>query len=149
MSQGQLETSNNALFCWLSAMVRFQFSLSIQTQLSGRPMDHLSAYILIFQLILFKWTLTVITRTSDRCWAGWHTLRMTYCIGSSTVYCQIRNVFGPIKERNVYLLICCRMEYHTEYSILCSECPQMVSCVKVERWNFILTLLANPPKIQC
>jgi len=67
MSQGQLKSSNNVLFCWLSGTVRFWLSLSIQRQLSGRPMDHLSAYFLIFQLILFRWTLAMITHASDRC----------------------------------------------------------------------------------
>ena len=36
------------------------------------------------------------------------------------------------------------MEYHTEYSILCSEGPQMVGCVKLE---FHLDTAGKPPKI--
>lgn len=39
------------------------------------------------------------------------------------------------------------MEYHTEYSILCSEGHQVVSCVKMERWNCISTQLTNPNKL--
>jgi len=39
------------------------------------------------------------------------------------------------------------MEYHTEYSILCSEGPQMVGCVKLEKVEFHLDTAGKPPKI--
>jgi hypothetical protein len=39
------------------------------------------------------------------------------------------------------------MEYHTEYSILCSEGPKMVSCVQMEKVEFHLDTACKPPKI--
>ena len=39
------------------------------------------------------------------------------------------------------------MEYYTEYSILCSEGPQMVGCVKLEKVEFHLDTAGKPPKI--
>lgn len=55
MNLEQLQSSNTALFCWLSGMVQFQLNVSIQRQLTGSPVDHLlSAYFLIFQPILFN-----------------------------------------------------------------------------------------------
>lgn len=41
MNLEQLQSSNTALFCWLSGMVQFQLNVSIQRQLTGSPVDHL------------------------------------------------------------------------------------------------------------